>query len=61
MGEAVKDVQVLEPRVSCVTTESCEGVGDVRVHAQNEICESAKGMVEMWHRSRTFGRGRAYC
>jgi len=56
--EVVEDEQVLEPRVCCMRTERYEGVGDVGVRAQHEICKSAKGALEWFDaESRMFGWG----
>jgi len=45
-GEAVESVRVLKPRVSCVTTESCDGVGDVGGRAQQEVHKCARDVLE---------------
>ena len=45
-GEAVESVRAVKPRVSCVTTESCDGVGDVGARAQHEVRECAKDALE---------------
>jgi hypothetical protein len=46
--EAVKDIQVLEPRVGCVATVGCDGGDDVGVRVQHEVCECAKGTLEVF-------------
>ena len=46
LGEAVESVQVLKPRVGCVTTESCDGVGDVGARTQHGMRECAEDALE---------------
>ena len=46
LGEAVESVQVLKPRVGCVTTESCEGVGEVGARTQQEVHKCARDALE---------------
>ena len=45
-GEAVESVQVLKSRVSCVTTESRDEVGDVGARAQHGVHGCAKDALE---------------
>jgi len=44
--EAVESVRVLKPRDSCVTTESCAGVGDGGARAQHGMRECAEDALE---------------
>ena len=39
-------MQVLKPRVGCMTTESCEGIGDVGACTQQEVHKRAKDAWE---------------
>ena len=45
-GEAVESVRVLKSRVSCVTTESRDEVGDVGARAQHGVHGCAKDALE---------------